>query len=190
MAKKKQRQSLAAKKLAPTSVTDHNLLVLNLSGKSDFLNSEREANLSQIGVKIIEYRDIEADNENNLKCDWFVFQKTLGERWHVDLNKRILQDPMAGYALFAKTKSFLEKRGYKQVASPMKGDVVAYISRKKETIDFYITKKTLKKITVHFGIYESKGRVISKFGEDDIYSHPIHMVTCEYGEEMIFFRKR
>lgn len=69
----------------------------------------------------------------------------------------------------------LKKWGYEAVYEPCIGDLIIYVDQSRRV--------------KHFGIFESSTRIISKWGDLPIFSHPIYSVPDEYGIYYKIFRK-
>lgn len=80
--------------------------------------------------------------------------------------------------LILDTVSYLEKMGYTKVDKPQAGDLVAYHS----TLVFPAR-------VAHWGIWTSEGKVASKWGKTDVFTHDLSSILIAYGNGAYFFRK-
>lgn len=128
------------------------------------------------GIAILERRNPSCDYRHGYSCFVYVFGTVQREAWG---NIRPWDLP-SDFGMRA--KEFLEDKGYKIVDEPEDGDVIAYGCK---INDGYTQELFIR----HFGVYRSEP-VVSKFGPGPVFRHEIDAVPNDYGEEVIFFRKK
>lgn len=152
--------------------------------------AERQAKLAPFDISIDEIeRSLLLANLFGRTCAWYVFSERRADDWYEILHAKICEDGMNAYSLYAETKSFLIKHGFKPVNSYQYLDVIAYRTRQEKYLSNYPISNRVKVLTKHFGIVTGENQVTSKFGNSAVYTHPMTLIPPCYGEEYIGFRK-
>lgn len=116
----------------------------------------------------------------NIECLQFAFYK-LRERRVIPLilGDTIDNDPRFKEVLTEIPYSIVNKKlhewGYFTVQNPQAGDLILYVNDSNQAS--------------HYGVLESANMVVSKWGPQPVYSHPIEIEIDNYGTKYILYRK-
>jgi hypothetical protein len=127
-------------------------------------------------MQLAEERDTIREMQEGRRCISYVFNERKKEQW--DARKGT---PL-GEAVRQNTRPFLQRMGYELVKdAPKNGDVIAYGNHLLHDDD--------SEVFLHFGLYNRRGIVTSKWGEAHVFRHGIPDIGFIYGHEAVFFRK-
>lgn len=123
------------------------------------------------GISLYEMRNWE--NDAYFKCVQYIFWTIFREYWAfpVEMMAKSIE------YLWVDSIHFLEKRCYVVELNPKPGDIIAY------------RRSDRPKQLLHFGVLLNDGRIRSKFGSHNIYTHDRELVPVVYGNENIYLRK-